>query len=203
MRLTTLAHEFVEYIPAELADGVLYISITYRTAVHLCVCGCGNKVVRPISPADWQLLYDGDTVSLTPSIGNWGFPCRSHYWIKADQVRWSRAWDDDRIAAGWHATTATGPTSSAGAPPARNRRLSRPKPAHARPGDACSPAPRLSCPAGETARTAAILKRMTSTGRSPWQMRSACGTWWAAHPARRRTRGCQDRPALPRSPHPS
>ena len=29
----------------------------------------GNKVVTPISPADWQLFYDGDTVSVTPSIG--------------------------------------------------------------------------------------------------------------------------------------
>ena len=100
IRHASLAHEFVEYIPAELAEGVLYISIPYRTAVHRCACGCGNKVVTPISPADWQLFYDGDTVSLTPSIGNWGFPCRSHYWIKAGQIRWSHAWTDDQIAAG-------------------------------------------------------------------------------------------------------
>jgi Family of unknown function (DUF6527) len=52
MRRTSITHEFVEYIPAELAEAVLYISITYRTAVHRCVCGCGNKVVTPISPAD-------------------------------------------------------------------------------------------------------------------------------------------------------
>jgi Family of unknown function (DUF6527) len=99
-RHSSLAHEFVEYVPAELAEGVLYISIPYRTAVHRCACGCGNKVVTPISPADWQLFYDGNTVSLTPSIGNWGFPCRSHYWIDSGQVRWSRAWTDDQIAAG-------------------------------------------------------------------------------------------------------
>jgi hypothetical protein len=86
MRRASITHEFVEYVPAKLAEGVLYISITYRTAVHRCACGCGNKVVTPISPADWQLLYDGDTVSLTPSIGNWGFPCRSHYWIRSNQV---------------------------------------------------------------------------------------------------------------------
>lgn len=100
MRRTSITHEFVEYIPAELTEAVLYISITYRTAVHRCACGCGNKVVTPISPADWQLLYDGDTVSLTPSIGNWGFPCRSHYWIRSNQVRWSRAWTDQQTAAG-------------------------------------------------------------------------------------------------------
>lgn len=100
MKHHMLTHEFVEYVPAELADGVLYISIPYRTAVHRCACGCGNKVVSPITPADWQLFYDGDTVSLTPSIGNWGFPCRSHYWIEAGQIRWSRTWTSDQVAAG-------------------------------------------------------------------------------------------------------
>jgi hypothetical protein len=99
MKRITITHEFVEYIPSDLADGVLYISITYRTAVHRCACGCGNKVVTPISPADWQLLYHGDTVSLSPSIGNWGIPCRSHYWIKSNHIRWSSVWTDELIAA--------------------------------------------------------------------------------------------------------
>jgi len=100
MRHTSITHEFVEYVPAELADGILYISITYRTAVHQCACGCRNKVVTPITPADWQLFYDGDTVSLTPSIGNWGFPCRSHYWIDAGRIRWAGAWTSKQITAG-------------------------------------------------------------------------------------------------------
>ena len=100
MRQQTLAHEFVEYVPGRLAEGVLYVSIAYRTAVHLCACGCGNKVATPISPADWKLQYDGDTVSLTPSIGNWGFPCRSHYWIDRDRIRWAGAWTSNQIAAG-------------------------------------------------------------------------------------------------------
>jgi hypothetical protein len=100
MRRTSITHEFVEYVPTELADGVLYISITYRTAVHRCACGCGNKVVTPITPADWQLFYDGDAVSLTPSIGNWGFPCRSHYWIDAGRIRWAGAWTSKQISAG-------------------------------------------------------------------------------------------------------
>ena len=99
-RHTSLVHEFVEYVPAELAEGVLYISIPYRTAVHRCACGCGNKVVTPISPADWQFSWDGNTVSLTPSIGNWGFSCRSHYWIVGGRIRWSQAWTNEQIAAG-------------------------------------------------------------------------------------------------------
>lgn len=100
MRRTSLGHEFVEFIPSELQEGVLYVSIPYATVVHQCACGCGNKVVTPISPVDWQLLFDGDTVSLMPSIGNWQFPCRSHYWIKSDKVRWAGSWTPEQIAAG-------------------------------------------------------------------------------------------------------
>lgn len=29
----------------------------------------------------WTLIFDGDTVSLDPSIGNWSFHCQSHYLI--------------------------------------------------------------------------------------------------------------------------
>jgi hypothetical protein len=100
VKRSTIRHEFVEYVPRELEDDVLYISIRYRTAVHRCACGCGNKVVTPIRPSDWKLHFDGDTVSLTPSIGNWQFPCRSHYWIKSNQIRWARQWSDDEILAG-------------------------------------------------------------------------------------------------------
>ena len=91
MRHASLTHEFVEYVPAVLAEGVLYVSLRFATVVHLCPCGCGNKVVTPLSPADWQLLFDGEAVSLTPSIGNWSLPCQSHYWIRLDQVRWVRS----------------------------------------------------------------------------------------------------------------
>jgi len=100
MRRTTFNHEFVEFIPSELKEGTLYVSVQYATAAHNCACGCGNKVVTPISPVDWQLLFDGDSVSLTPSIGNWQFPCRSHYWIKSDKVRWAKAWAPEEVAAG-------------------------------------------------------------------------------------------------------
>lgn len=98
MKRTSMTHEFVEYIPRELADGVLYGSIPYCTVVHKCPCGCGNKVVTPISPADWQLAFDGEAISLTPSVGNWSLPCRSHYWIRANQIRWSGSWTDEQVA---------------------------------------------------------------------------------------------------------
>ena len=97
-RRTRLAHEFVEYVPENVEEGILYISIPFRVAVHLCFCGCGVEVATPISPADWQLTFDGNTVSLWPSIGNWGLRCRSHYWIEEDQIVWAAAWTKKQIA---------------------------------------------------------------------------------------------------------
>jgi hypothetical protein len=95
-----LKHEFHEFIPDELERGTVYISIRFATASHLCVCGCGNKVVTPIRPTDWTLLFDGKTVSLEPSIGNWSFPCHSHYYIRKNRVKWAPQWSRERIEQG-------------------------------------------------------------------------------------------------------
>ena len=96
-RITSLTAKFVEFIPRELEKGTLYISIPYATAIHSCCCGCGNKVVTPFSPAEWKLIFDGCSVSLEPSIGNWNFPCKSHYWINNSQVSWSRQFSEGEI----------------------------------------------------------------------------------------------------------
>ncbi len=95
-----LRHEFVEIIPDLLRDGVVYVSVLYATAVHKCCCGCGGEVVTPISRTDWQLTFDGESISLHPSIGNWSFACQSHYWIRRNEVRWAPRWSQERIAAG-------------------------------------------------------------------------------------------------------
>lgn len=89
---------FVEFVPERLDEGVLYISIEYATVVHLCYCGCGNQVVTPLSPVFWELTYDGEAVSLFPSVGSWSFPCRSHYWIVRNRVVRSWSWTDEEIA---------------------------------------------------------------------------------------------------------
>lgn len=96
----TLRHEFVESIPSELKDGIVYVSVGFATAVHRCCCGCGNQVVTPLTPTDWILDFDGETISLDPSIGNWSFPCRSHYWIRRNQVRWAGQWSEKAIEGG-------------------------------------------------------------------------------------------------------
>ena len=93
-----LRHEFVDYIPEELDDSVLYVSIRFGTVVHRCACGCGEEVVTPLGPAEWKLTYDGRTISLAPSIGNWSFRCRSHYWVDEGSVRWARGFSGDEVA---------------------------------------------------------------------------------------------------------
>lgn len=89
-----LAHKFVDYIPEILEDGVIYISIPFRLVSHRCCCGCGEEVVLKLSPFDWRLIFDGENISIEPSIGNWNLKCRSHYWITKSCVRWAESWAD-------------------------------------------------------------------------------------------------------------
>lgn len=99
-RHSRLEHEFVEFIPDEMAEGKLYVCVGLATVVHKCCCGCGNEVVTPLSPTAWNLTFDGEAITLSPSIGNWGFRCQSHYWIKNNQVAWAEQWSLARIDAG-------------------------------------------------------------------------------------------------------
>ena len=87
-QLSYLEHRFVQFMPEVLDDRVLYVSIEYCTASHNCCCGCGIEVSTPIDPSGWTLSFDGETVSLSPSIGNWQLACRSHYWICRNRVNW-------------------------------------------------------------------------------------------------------------------
>lgn len=87
-RRDRLNHQYVEFIPKVLDEGVLYISKRFNTSSHLCCCGCGFKVVTPLNPAKWRLIDHGQTVSLSPSVGLGALPCRSHYWIDRGQVDW-------------------------------------------------------------------------------------------------------------------
>ncbi|WP_281638156.1 DUF6527 family protein [Flavobacterium marginilacus] len=95
-----LQHKFVEFIPEKVEKGVLYISIEYCTAIHKCVCGCGNEVVTPLSPTDWKLTFNGKEVTLYPSIGNWNFECQSHYWIRNNKIEFASRWTEREILLG-------------------------------------------------------------------------------------------------------
>lgn len=96
-RIEHLRHEFVRFIPPELVDGVLYVSIEYKVAVHRCCSGCGEKVVTPLSPAGWEVSFDGASVSLSPSIA--GGACNSHYFVRRSRVIWVRPLSSRQAAA--------------------------------------------------------------------------------------------------------
>ena len=97
MKIISITPKFVEFIPSNLEEGVLYISRKYSTAAHKCCCGCGVKIVTPITPTDWTLMVVGDAVTLKPSIGNWNHPCQSHYWIRGNHIIWAGSMTQQEI----------------------------------------------------------------------------------------------------------
>jgi hypothetical protein len=88
----------VQYMPAKLDPGVLYVADAFGAAAHLCACGCGTIVRTPLDR--WSLTETQDGPSLDPSIGNWQEPCQSHYWIDRGEVRWADQWTPEQIAVG-------------------------------------------------------------------------------------------------------
>src|ERR1700729_2292396 len=88
-RVDDVKFEFVDLLPSELVEGIVYVSLEHRTVVHKCCSGCGERVVLNLSPAGWKLTFDGETISLSPSIGNGSLECNSHYWIRQNKVEWS------------------------------------------------------------------------------------------------------------------
>jgi hypothetical protein len=92
-----LIPKFVKGVPRELEPGVLYVSMEYGTVVHSCCCGCGYEVVTPLTPTDWRLTFDGEGVSLWPSVGSWNLPCQSHYVIEDNRVCEAGPWSRARI----------------------------------------------------------------------------------------------------------
>jgi hypothetical protein len=104
--IATLELRRVTLVPKELESGLLYVSERYRVAVHLCACGCGNKVVTPLGPAEWTFTEQGGRPTLRPSIGSWQLECRSHYCIVGGAVRWSGQWSPAQVEAGRRAEQA-------------------------------------------------------------------------------------------------
>ena len=98
-RVAQLSHELTDQIPDALTEGTLYVSMRFGVAIHLCACGCRNQTVTPIAPNEYKLIFDGDTITLHPSIGNWKFPCESHYLICNDQVIWADDWTTEQATA--------------------------------------------------------------------------------------------------------
>jgi hypothetical protein len=43
------------------------------------------------------MVYDGESISLVPSIGNWNSVCRSHYIIRQGNVIEADSWSDQQV----------------------------------------------------------------------------------------------------------
>ncbi len=90
----------VQYMPRELAAGILYVSEEFGTAAHLCACGCGSKIRTPLGPTEWSVVETRNGPTLDPSVGNWQQACQSHYWINSGEIVWAGKWTAEEIAAG-------------------------------------------------------------------------------------------------------
>lgn len=99
-KVRSIRPAFVDEVPDDLESGVLYVSLEHASMIHLCACGCGSEVVLPLTPEDWRITYDGENVSVSPSVGNWSLPCRSHYYVRAGAVVWAGDWSEEKIRRG-------------------------------------------------------------------------------------------------------
>lgn len=99
-KISKLQHRFVEGFPEKLEPGIFYIALDFATMSHLCCCGCGQEVITPLSPHDWKITFDGENITVHPSIGNWSLTCRSHYFIRKNHVQWAADWSDEQIREG-------------------------------------------------------------------------------------------------------
>lgn len=88
------------YLPKELEEGFLYVSKEFGVAGHLCPCRCKHKIITPLDPTEWSFKEVNDKPILFPSIGNWQFPCKSHYWITPGEIEWSYHWSKEQIKEG-------------------------------------------------------------------------------------------------------
>lgn len=87
-----------------LEDGVLYIvdheDQREQYVEFNCPCGCGEmvwvpyyklgqqRVQYPSRGFCWGFCETDSKVTLSPSIFSSGFPCKSHYFIRDNQIQW-------------------------------------------------------------------------------------------------------------------
>ena len=76
---------YTETLPdvSEMEENKIYISKKYNCTGHRCFCGCGLLTILPIGKKHgWTLTeQDNGQVSFHPSVGNYQYPCKSHYII--------------------------------------------------------------------------------------------------------------------------
>lgn len=101
-KIEHMSLERIHYMPKVLEPGILYVSEEYRTAAHLCACGCGAKIRTPLGPTEWAIKVTLTGPSMWPSVGNWQRACKSHYIIDHGNIIWCGQWTPEQIVAGRH-----------------------------------------------------------------------------------------------------
>lgn len=51
----------------------------------------------PFTPTDWRMTFDGESISLHPSVGNWNQKCSSHYVIQRNRVLEAGPWSGAQL----------------------------------------------------------------------------------------------------------
>ena len=88
MKQTEYKTLFVDRMTPCPKDGTLYMLPQFNVAIHNCMCGCGKQVVTPLGDGQWSWSFDGDSTTLSPSVGNFQYDCKSHYFLRQGKVTW-------------------------------------------------------------------------------------------------------------------
>lgn len=88
-------YQLVDRIPKQMEDGVVYHTEEFELAGLLCACGCGHRITL-IVPDSHKVWDDGGYATIEPSIGVFDAPCKSHYVIRAGNVRRLPAFSDSK-----------------------------------------------------------------------------------------------------------
>ncbi|MBR5098658.1 MAG: hypothetical protein IK091_05495 [Spirochaetales bacterium] len=90
MRDRIISAIHVDTFPEILEQGKVYISDECKVSVHLCCCGCGEKVVLPFDnpTVGWTYTEIDGKPTFSPSVGSFNLPCKSHYFIRKGVVIW-------------------------------------------------------------------------------------------------------------------
>jgi len=86
----------VEELPSTVDERIVYVSDEYELAVLKCACGCGHTVTLLLGDGHRVRDVDG-FADISPSIGVWDAPCRSHFLIRQGRVVWSEDFSDSEI----------------------------------------------------------------------------------------------------------
>lgn len=85
LKRVTITPVFVDQMPDHYEFNHVYISRQYKTAKHICLCGCETMVVMPLNRESfpnmhWGLVEEPNgTISFIGSVLQ--HPCEAHYII--------------------------------------------------------------------------------------------------------------------------